>query len=275
MGEYEESIQNTYGVTFKMRLGLNSGPVVVGAIGDDLRMDYTAVGDTTNLAARMESHCRPGHILVSEHTHAHSKAYFEFETVGPLAVKGKEKPQEAYDLIRAGAVETRIGASVARGLTRFVGRTREQASLKEAYDTMRSGAGRMVGIVGEAGVGKSRLLLEFRNSLPEGEYTYLEGRCVQYGGSMAYLPILGILRSYFDIKDGEPEMTVNQRMKERVLLLDENLKHLILPFQEILSLKVEDEAYLQIDSQQRKMMAFDAVRDLLVRRRPSAILKRP
>ena len=265
MGEYEESIQNTYGVTFKMRLGLNSGPVVVGSIGDDLRMDYTAVGDTTNLAARMESHCKPGHILVSEHTHAHSKAYFEFKTVGPLAVKGKEKPQEAYVLIRAGAVETRIGASVARGLTRFVGRTREQEALKEALDRMRAGSGRVVGIVGEAGVGKSRLLLEFKNSLPEGEYTYLEGRCVQYGGSMAYLPILGVLRSYFDIKDGEPEMTVNQRMKEKVLGLDKNLKHLILPFQEILSLEVEDEKYLQIDANQRKMMAFDAIRDLLVR----------
>jgi len=265
MGEYEEKIQNTYGVTFKMRLGLNSGPVVVGSIGDDLRMDYTAVGDTTNLAARMESHCKPGHILVSEHTHAHSKAYFEFKTVGPLAVKGKEKPQEAYVLIRAGAVETRIGASVARGLTRFVGRTREQEALKEALDRMRAGSGRVVGIVGEAGVGKSRLLLEFKNSLPEGEYTYLEGRCVQYGGSMAYLPILGVLRSYFDIKDGEPEMTVNQRMKEKVLGLDKNLKHLILPFQEILSLEVEDEKYLQIDANQRKMMAFDAIRDLLVR----------
>jgi class 3 adenylate cyclase/tetratricopeptide (TPR) repeat protein len=265
MGEYEEKIGKEYGVAFKMRMGLNSGLVVVGSIGDDLRMDYTAVGDTTNLASRMESHAQPGHILVSGHTYAHSKAYFEFEALGRLAIKGKEAPQEAYELVRAGGVETRIGASVARGLTKFVGRTREQEALKEACEKAGSGGGQVVGIVGEAGVGKSRLLLEFRAGLSEDQNTYLEGRCVQYGSAMAYLPILGILRSYFDIKDGEPETTVNQRMKEKILHFDENLKHLILPFQEILSLKVENKDYLQIDSQQRKMMAFDAVRDLFVR----------
>jgi len=102
MGEYEEKLRKEYGVAFKMRIGLNSGLVVVGSIGDDLRMDYTAVGDTTNLASRMESHARPGPILVSGNTYAHTKAYFEFETIGRLAVKGKEEPQEAYDLVRAG-----------------------------------------------------------------------------------------------------------------------------------------------------------------------------
>jgi len=213
----------------------------------------------------MESHAGPGHTLVSGHTYAQAKAYFEFEAIGRLTVKGKEEAQEAYDLIRAGAVETRIGASVARGLTRFVGRTREQEALKEACDRVQSGTSQVVGIVGEAGVGKSRLLLEFRNMLPENDYTYLEGRCLQYGGSMAYLPILGILRSYFDIKDGEREITVRKRMKEKILRLDENLQHLILPFEEILSLTVDDKAYLQIDPKQRKMMAFDAVHDLFVR----------
>ena len=121
---------------------------------------------------------------------------------------------------------------MARGLTRFVGRSREIETLREAFAKVESGEGRVIGLVGEAGVGKSRLLLEFRNMLPRNEYTYLEGRCIHYGGSMAYLPILGILRSYFAIKDGEPEMTVRKRMKEKILQLDENLKHLILPFQE-------------------------------------------
>ena len=252
MGEYEEKLRKEYGVEFKMRIGINSGLVVVGSIGDDLRMDYTAVGDTTNLASRMESHAGPGNILVSRHTYTQAKAYFEFEAMGRLAVKGKEEAQEAYDLVRASTVETRIGASVARGLTRFVGRTREQEGLKEACDRVQSGAGQVVGIVGEAGVGKSRLLLEFRNMLPENEYTYLEGRCLQYGSSMAYLPILGVLRSYFDIKDGEREITVSKRMKEKILQLDENLQHLILPFEEILSLKVDDEAYLQMGCYLRK-----------------------
>ena len=151
---YGEGVKQQYGSDFKIRIGLNSGPVVVGSIGDDLRMDYTAQGDTANLASRMESSAQPGSILASNHIYRQAKEFFKFEPVGQLHVKGKEEPVEAYRLIKPTEVETRIAASAARGLTRFVGREREIATLKEAFDKVQSGEGQVVGIVGESGVGE-------------------------------------------------------------------------------------------------------------------------
>jgi len=151
IGEYGEKIKKDCGIEFRMRIGLNSGPVIVGSIGDDLRMDYTAVGDTTNLGSRMESLARPGAILVSSDTHRLVRDFFEFKSLGKVEIKGKEAPQEAFELIEAGGVETRIEAAVTKGLTRFVGRKNSMAALMEAYDNSQSGSGQVVGMVGEAG----------------------------------------------------------------------------------------------------------------------------
>ena len=123
-------------------MGLNSGPVIVGSIGDDLRMDYTAIGDTVNLASRMEGLARPGSVLVSRNTHMLAVDFFRFEPLGKVAVKGKEEMQEAYELISPSGVETRLAASVARGLTRFVGRRNSMAALMEAYEKVKEGSGR-------------------------------------------------------------------------------------------------------------------------------------
>jgi class 3 adenylate cyclase len=172
---YGEKIKRQHGADFKIRMGLNSGPVVVGSIGDDLRMDYTAVGDTTNLAHRMQDMANPGAVIVSRPTHQLSRDFFEFTSLGKVEVKGKEEPQEAYELIRPTEVETRIEAAVAKGLTRFVGRSKEIEALREAVEKAQSGSGQVIGVLGEAGVGKSRLLLELRVTLPEEEYSFLEG----------------------------------------------------------------------------------------------------
>jgi class 3 adenylate cyclase/tetratricopeptide (TPR) repeat protein len=262
---YSESLKNRYGIDFKMRIGLNSGPVVVGSIGDDLRMDYTAQGDTANLASRMESNAQPGGVLVSGHINRQAKEFFEFEAIGEIQVKGKEGPVEAYRLIKPTEVQTRIAASAAKGLTRFVGREREIETLKEAYAKVQSGEGQVVGIVGEAGVGKSRLLLEFRNTLPKGEYTYFEGRCLHYGGSMPYLPILDVTRSFIGVKEGEQEHVIRNKLKERILGLDQNLAHVIPPYQELLSLKVDDEEFAKLEPKQKREKTFEAIRDLLIR----------
>jgi class 3 adenylate cyclase len=265
MGEYGDKIEKDTGVEFKMRIGFNSGPVIVGAIGDDLRMDYTAVGDTTNLGSRMESMARPGTILVSGNTHRLVRDFFEFESLGKIGVKGKKEPQEAFELIKTGEVETRIGASVAKGLTRFVGRKNSMAALMEPFEKVKSGSGQVVGLVGEAGVGKSRLLLEMRNTLPQGEYNYLEGRCLHYGGSMAYLPILDILRSYFEIKGGDREFLIKKKMEEKILDLDVKPKGVIPPFQELLSLKVDDEEFNKLEPKEKRERTFEALRDLMIR----------
>jgi class 3 adenylate cyclase/tetratricopeptide (TPR) repeat protein len=265
IGEYGDKIEKETGGEFKLRIGLNSGPVIVGAIGNDLRMDYTAVGDTTNLGSRMESKARPGTILVSGNTHRLVRDFFEFEILGKVEVKGKEEPQEAFELIKAGEVETRIGASMAKGLTRFVGRKNSIAVLMDAFDKMKSGSGQVVGLVGEAGVGKSRLLLEMRNTLPQGEHNYLEGRCLHFGGSMAYLPILGILRSYFELKEGDQEFIIKKKMDKRILDLDDKLSGVIPPFQELLSLKVDDEGFIKLEPKEKRDRTFEALRDLMIR----------
>jgi len=265
IGDYGAKLKEDRGTDFLMRIGLNSGPVVVGSIGDDLRMDYTAVGDTTNLASRMEKMARPGTICVSGNTQRLVRDFFEFKSLGKTEVKGKEDPQEAFELIKTGEVETRIGASVAKGLTRFVGRKNSMAGLMDALDSVKSGSGQVVGFVGEAGVGKSRLLLEMRNMLPQGEYRYLEGRCLQYGSSMIYLPILDILRSYFEIKEGDREFIIKKKMEEKILDLDEKLKGVLPPFQELLSLKVDDEAFTKLEPREKRERAFEAIRDLLIR----------
>ena len=209
--EYGEIIKKEYRAEFKMRVGLNSGSVIVGAVGNDLRMDYTAIGDTTNLASRMQSMSKPGNVLVSIDTYRIAGDFFKFEPIGKVRVKGKEIDLEVYQLIKAGELETRFEAAVAKGLTQFVGREKEIAALKEAFEKARSGSGQVVGIVGEAGVGKSRIILEWREMIPQEEYAYHEGRCLHYGSSMAYLPFLDILRSYFDIKEGEREFLIKNK----------------------------------------------------------------
>jgi len=262
---YGDRIRRDTGLDFKLRMGLNSGLVIVGAIGDDLRMDYTAVGDTTNLASRMQSLAGPGSTLVSKHTQRLTRDFFELEPLGAQPIKGKEEPQEAFQLIRPSRVATRLEASVVKGLTRFVGRQRELATLKEAFEKARSGSGQVAGIVGEAGVGKSRLLLEISGMLPEGGHTFLEGRCLHYGSSIPYLPILDILKSYFDIQEGDREFIIKKKVRERLVRNDKKMLSTLPSFHELLSLTVDDDKHLQIDAQQRRERNFSAIRDLLIR----------
>ncbi|MBW1985368.1 MAG: AAA family ATPase, partial [Deltaproteobacteria bacterium] len=265
MSMYGKKIKADTGIEFKMRMGLNSGQVIVGSIGDDLRMDYTAVGNTTNLAARMEELAQSGSVMVSAHTYSLAADFFEFKSHGKLEVKGKEEKQEAYELIKAGEVETRIEASVSRGLTRFIGRKNSMAMLNEAFDMVKSGSGQLVGVTGEAGVGKSRLLLEFIVQLPKDEFTYLEGRCLHYGGSMVYLPILNILRSYFEIQENDREYVIHKKISDKALKLDINFEPAIPAFQELLSLKVTDEAFLKLDPESKRDRIFESLRDLFIR----------
>lgn len=265
MGDYGEKIRKETDVEFKMRIGLNSGKVIVGSIGDDLRMDYTAVGDTTNLASRMESNASPGAILLSKNTQRLVRDYFELNFIGMIEVKGKKEAQESFQLVRAGDVDTRMGASVSKGLTRFVGRKNSMATIMEAFETAKSGSGHILAVVGEAGVGKSRLLLEMRNRLSQDEIIYLEGQCLHYGGSMAYLPILDILKSYFDIQEGDREYIIKKKMKERVVSLDDNLVTLLPPIQDLLSLTMDDDKFTKLKPKVKKEKTFEAIRDLIIR----------
>jgi len=182
--------------------------------------------------------------------------------LGKLQVKGKDAPQKAWRLLKSGQVDTRIGVSVAKGLTRFVGRKTSMDTLMETFNKAASGSGQVVGVMGEAGVGKSRLLLEFRKILPREEYTYLEGRCLHYGRDMAYLPLIEILKSNFEIKEGDQEIVIKNNLVEKIRQLDNRLERTLPAFQELLSLKVDDKKYLQLDPGEKKVRIFEAMRDL-------------
>jgi len=182
--EYADQLR-VKGIEFDMRIGLNTGLVVVGKIGNDLTMEYTAMGDTVNLASRMESMAEPGTIQVADNTYRLTDGYFEFQPLGEVQVKGKEEPIKTYRVLGLGPARTRLAAGVLRGLTPFLGRKKEIGHLKDCYDKAKEGQGQVVGVVGEPGVGKSRLLLELSEKLPEGEYIYFEGRCLQYGGNLS------------------------------------------------------------------------------------------
>jgi predicted ATPase/class 3 adenylate cyclase len=262
--EYAQKLKKQ-GTEFQMRIGLNTGLVVVGKIGDDLTMEYTAMGDTVNLASRMESTAEPGTIQVSDNTYRLTEGYFEFKPVGEKGSKEKDEPVKSYRLLCVGNIKTRLGISEMRGLTPFVGRQKEIDQLVECYGRAKMGQGQVVGIVGEPGVGKSRLLLQLRSVLPQREYSYLEGECHHYGDTVAYLPILDILRSYCGIEEGEQESLSRRKLQQRISQLDERLTGMLPPLQDILSLKVEDEQYLRLDPQLKRARVFEAIWSLLIR----------
>ncbi len=272
---YSEQLKREHGVELRLRLGLNTGLVVVGRIGDDLRMDYTAVGDTTHLAARMQTLAEPGTILVTEATHRLVEGYIRSEALGPVQVKGRTEPVSAFRLIRRRRARTRLEVSAERGLTPLVGRARELGLLHDCFERVKAGRGQAVGIVGEAGVGKSRLLYEFRRSLEGQRVTWLEGHCVAYGQSTPYLPVLDILRANFHIEEDDNPFQISAKLRQGVRLLDPNLES-ILPFLgDLLGLPVEGEGLKKLDPKTKRQKSFEAIRALTMagsQRRPHVVI---
>src|SRR2546425_839999 len=162
---YRSELQRKHGTTFQVRQGLNTGLVVVGSIGSDLRMDYTAVGDTTNVAARLQQSAEPGSIVISAGTHRVVNAYFHVRPLGELLLKGKPEPVRAWEVISARLPRTRLEVEAERGLTPLVGRDRELQHLFECFGKVMASQAQVVFISGEPGIGKSRLLLEFRRRI--------------------------------------------------------------------------------------------------------------
>src|SRR4029453_10226214 len=217
MQRYAEEVRRTQGLLVQMRVGLNSGEVVVRAIGNDLHMDYSAIGQTTHLAARMEQLARPGTTLLTADTLRLVEGYIDVTPLGPVPVKGVQAPVEVYELVRAGPVRSRLQAAVARGLTRFVGREAELAQLRQALVRAGAGQGQVVAGVGEAGVGKSRLLYEFTRSHQTHDWLLLASHSVSYGQATAYLPLLDFLKGYFQVAPQDDARRIREKMTEKLL----------------------------------------------------------
>ena len=265
LADYATELREQHGLTLAMRIGLNTGSVVVGRIGDDLRMDYTAVGDTTNLAARMQQAARPGTVVVTDATHKLVEGFFETVDLGLREVKG-HTPVRAWEVGRTRGGGSRITAARERGLTPYVGRARELQTLLDRFADVEAGRGQVVFVAGDAGMGKSRLLHELRRRLAEDGRTvsWLEGQCVSFGQSIPFLPLLDILKKNFGIEelDGEPEIIgkVEHGMR-RMGGLEAQI-----PFiRYLLSVDPGDPAVATIDAGTRRRLAFDALKALTLR----------
>ncbi|HXH23514.1 MAG TPA: AAA family ATPase [Dehalococcoidia bacterium] len=260
---------------FRYRIGLNSGPVVVGRIGDDLSMDYTAIGDTVNLAARMEAAARNDSIYITDAVYRQVREYFEFRPLGQLEVKGKAEPVEAYEVLRALPVRDRLEAIAARGLSPFVGRERELAALRGYFEQARRGQGHVVFISGEAGMGKSRLLLEFRRSLGEDGATWVEAHCNAYARNTPYVAITEVLKSAFALDEADTEDVVVGRVQAAVAEWDEAAQPTAAYLRFLLNVDPGDAALASMDAGARRAGVLDSLRALLLqlsRRRPVVLV---
>src|SRR5262245_36278453 len=260
-----QALQAERGLSLQMRIGINTGLVVVGKIGDDLRMDYTAVGDTTNLAARLQQTAQPGSVVVSAVTHQHIAGFFETRDLGEMPVKGRA-PVQAFEVRRPRSRRTRFDVLVERGLTPLVGRERELATLRERFSEVKAGRGQVVGIVGEAGLGKSRLVLEFRRALAQAAetVTWLEGHCISFGQASPFLPLIEVLRENFQIDefDGAPEIIA--KVEQGMRRMGELEAH-IPAIRYLLSVDPGDPALAAMESAARRRQLFAALRALPIR----------
>ncbi len=262
---YADELQQQGGTPVQIRVGLNSGEVVVRAIGSDLHMDYTAVGQTTHLAARMEQMAKPGSALITGATLNLAEGYVQVRPLGAVPVKGLETPAPVYELTGTVPARSRLQASAARGLTRFVGRDRELEQLAQALERAAAGHGQAVAVVGEAGVGKSRLAWEFTRSHRTHGWLVLESGSVSYGKATPYLPVIELLKAYCGIQERDDPRAIRERVAGKLLMLDRALEPLLTPLLALLDVPVEDAAWAALDPPQRRQRTLDAIKRLLLR----------
>jgi class 3 adenylate cyclase/tetratricopeptide (TPR) repeat protein len=265
VARYAEGVFRSHGVPIQIRVGLNSGEVVVRAIGSDLHMDYTAVGQTTHLAARMEQMATPGTILVAPATLQLAEGYVQVAARGPVAVKGLPDPVEVFELTGASAQRTRLHAAAARGLTRFVGRDAELEQLRRALTRAHDGHGQLVAVVGEPGVGKSRLVYEVTHSHRTQNWLILEAGSVSYGKATSYLPVIDLLKAYFKVQDRETHREIREKVTGKLLTMDRSLEPILPALLALLDVPVEDAQWQALDPPQRRQRTLDAVKHLLLR----------
>jgi len=195
----------------RMRIGIHSGPVVVGTLGNDLRVDFKAVGETVNLASRMQTLAEPGTTYVTDETFKLTEGLFRFESLGERQVKGKETPLRVYQVIAPSTRRTRFDVNAERGLSPFVGRERELELMLDSFERVKAGRGQAFSIMSEAGLGKSRLLYEFRKAIGNEEVTFLEGKCLSYCRGVAYHPLIDVLKSNFNVMEGDSDSTIREK----------------------------------------------------------------
>src|SRR5438132_2477530 len=265
MQPYTEEVRRSRGLELRMRVGLNSGEVVVRSIGNDLHMDYSAVGETTVLAARMEQTATPGTIRLPAATLRLVEGLVQVTALGPIPVKGLSDAVEVFELTGASTLRRRLQAAAARGFTRFVGRQSEFEAVRQARERAGAGHGQVVAVVGEAGVGKSRLVYECVHAQDPQGWRVLESASVSYGKATPYFPVIDLLKRYAQIEDADDPRTRRARLTGQVLTLDEALQDTLPPLLVLLDALPEDSPFRQLEPTQRRQHTLAALKRLLLR----------
>jgi predicted ATPase/class 3 adenylate cyclase len=262
---YSDEVRRVHGVEVQIRVGLHSGEVVVRAIGNNLHMDYSAIGQTTHLAARMEQLAPPGTVRLTADTLRLAAGWVQVTPLGPVPVKGLPAPVEVCELVGAGPARTRLQAFAARGLTPFVGRQAELTVLHQALEQAGDGHGQVVAVIGEPAIGKTRLFYEFTHASRAQGWLLLESSSTSYGKATAYLPVIDLLKAYFQIEDRDDARRMREKLTGRLLTLDSALGPTLPAFLALLEVPVEDAHWQALDPSQRRQRTLDACKRLLLR----------
>ena len=262
---YAEDMFRSLGVTIRIRVGLNSGEVVVRAIDSDLHVDYSAVGQTTHVASRMEQIADPGTTLLTAQTAMRAEGFVDVKSLGPVPVKGLSDPVGVYQLTGAGEVHSRLQALAGRGLTKFVGRAAEIVALHEALSLAEAGRGQLVAVVGESGVGKSRLCWEFAHSPRAAGVKVVEAAAVSYGQATVFFPVISLLKAYFQIDGRDDTRRVREKVASALWSLDRALESSQPALFALLDVPVDEPAWTRLDPPQRRLATLEAVKRLLLR----------
>ncbi len=260
--DLNEKLRARKDLELSARIGIHTGPVVVGTVGNDLKMDYTAIGDTTNLASRLQALAAPGSTLVSEATERLIRGFFTTRPAGPFQVKGKREPIPAWEVVCMSEEASSISVAAERGLTQLVGRDEELAQLEACFRRLEGNLSQIVAIVGEAGSGKSRLLYEFRQRLDSRPVTFFEGRCSSLTQAIPYAPFAAMLRQHFGIKSGDPRDTAVEKIARGLQAIDGGLDDAFPYLCRLLSVPVDDLPELPADEMKRA--TFEAVAQLVL-----------
>jgi predicted ATPase/class 3 adenylate cyclase len=265
MRRYAEEVRRTHGLEVQIRVGLNSGEVVVRAIGHDLHMDYSAVGQTTHLAARMEQLATPGSIRLTAATLRLVEGLVQVHALGQFPVKGLPEPVEVFELLGASTIRRRLQATAARGLTPFVGRQTELVAVRQALAQAEAGYGQVVALVGEAGVGKSRLVYECLQALHTEKWLVLESASVSYGKATPYFPLIDLLKRYTHVEERDDIRTIRAKVTGHLLTLDEALQDTIPALLALLDVLPADSPFLTFEPSQRRQRILAALKRVLLR----------
>jgi class 3 adenylate cyclase/tetratricopeptide (TPR) repeat protein len=261
---YADRLLNEGKIPVEARVGVNTGEVVVRTIETGGHTEYTPVGHVTNLAARMQTAAPAGSIAASEATQRLCEGYFEFRALGATAVKGLNAPVEVYEVVGVGPLRTHFQLSARRGLTKFVGREREMAALAGALEQAGAGHGQIVAAVGEAGAGKSRLMYEFKATIPDG-CKVLEAYSVSHGRASAWLPVIELLKSYFEIADEDDDNRRSEKVEAKARALDPALAETLPYILSLLGIAGAGASLAMMDAGIRRRRTLEAIKRIIIR----------